>query len=375
MNFIRLSVLLIILCSMLMYFIFYLFISNHNIGARKTQDRDIEAGITIDDRLHIRIAEWNHYLKLSQSTKKTKRLPNIIGIGVKKCGTEAMITFIRQHPFIKTPNYKETFFFNEKYDKGLDYYKSQMPEVTDGELIMEKTPPYFNSPPESLPEIINKDVPNAKLILVLCDPVKRSYSDFIHEKIKPPNLSTVTQYNSFDDYLDVYIDRVKTSLDKNNNITLKNVMSSNKNDYATTLLTTGLYSIHLPRWINTFNSSNLLILNGEKMIEDPGHQVGRMQDFLGIPRLLQPGDFVRNSRNGLYCIRPWWNGYDFKAEFNNSPDWEKNLICLSETKKGRTRHKNGRVNATKKHIIELKNLYRSYNKELYKMLEINFEWL
>ncbi|XP_077976109.1 heparan sulfate glucosamine 3-O-sulfotransferase 3B1-like isoform X2 [Styela clava] len=183
-----------------------------------------------------------------------------------------MITFIRQHPFIKTPNYKETFFFNEKYDKGLDYYKSQMPEVTDGELIMEKTPPYLNSPPESLPEIFNKDVPNAKLILVLCDPVKRSYSDFIHEKIKPPNLSTVTQYNSFDDYLDVYIDRVKTSLDKNNNITLKNVMSSYKNDYATTLLTTGLYSIHLPRWINTFNSSNLLILNGEKMIEDPGHQ-------------------------------------------------------------------------------------------------------
>nr|XP_039265692.1 heparan sulfate glucosamine 3-O-sulfotransferase 3B1-like [Styela clava] len=223
---------------------------------QKDSGRDIEAGITIDDRLHIRIAEWNHYLKLSQSTKKTKRLPNIIGIGVKKCGTEAMITFIRQHPFIKTPNYIETFFFNEKYDKGLDYYKSQMP------IACCLAHAYFDSPPESLPEIIKKDVPNAKLILVLCDPVKRSYSDFIHEKIKLPNLSTVTQYNSFDDYLDVYIERVKTSLDKNNNITLKNVMSSYKNDYATTLLTTGLYSIHFPRWINTFNSSNLLTLNG-----------------------------------------------------------------------------------------------------------------
>ena len=58
-----------------------------------------------------------------------------------------------------------------------------MPEASGREIIMEKTPVYFNSPPLSIPEKIKNSVPNAKLILVVCDPVRRSLSDYIHEVI------------------------------------------------------------------------------------------------------------------------------------------------------------------------------------------------
>ena len=60
-------------------------------------------------------------------------------------------------------------------------YRRMMPMAEDKTVSMEKTPSYFTSPPYDIPEMMKKGVPNAKLILLLCDPVKRVLSNFIHE--------------------------------------------------------------------------------------------------------------------------------------------------------------------------------------------------
>lgn len=70
-----------------------------------------------------------------------------------------------------------------------------MPSASKHELIMEKTPVYFTSPIIDLPARIKKDLPNAKLILVLCDPVKRSYSDYTHEVLSYKNQFTFFSCN------------------------------------------------------------------------------------------------------------------------------------------------------------------------------------
>jgi len=56
-----------------------------------------------------------------------------------------------------------------------------MPEAENCALIMEKTPAYFSFPPANIPFSIKKSVPKAKLLLVLCEPAKRAFSDFVHE--------------------------------------------------------------------------------------------------------------------------------------------------------------------------------------------------
>ena len=59
--------------------------------------------------------------------KKMKKMPDIGVIGVKKCGTGAMIEVLRMHPNIVAPRYDQTeitFWFDQhERQKGLEYYK------------------------------------------------------------------------------------------------------------------------------------------------------------------------------------------------------------------------------------------------------------
>jgi len=61
------------------------------------------------------------------------------------------------------------------------FNRSLMPEAESCALIMEKTPAYFSFPPTNIPFSIKEAVPKAKLLLVLCEPAKRAFSDFVHE--------------------------------------------------------------------------------------------------------------------------------------------------------------------------------------------------
>ena len=59
--------------------------------------------------------------------KLTKRLPDAIIIGVKKCGTTTLGKFLNYHPSIVATG-EVSFFENyKKYLKGEEYYINQMP--------------------------------------------------------------------------------------------------------------------------------------------------------------------------------------------------------------------------------------------------------
>ena len=59
--------------------------------------------------------------------KLTKRLPDAIIIGVKKCGTTTLGKFLNYHPSIVATG-EVSFFENyRKFLKGEDYYIKQMP--------------------------------------------------------------------------------------------------------------------------------------------------------------------------------------------------------------------------------------------------------
>ncbi|GIY86041.1 heparan sulfate glucosamine 3-O-sulfotransferase 2 [Caerostris darwini] len=51
-----------------------------------------------------------------------KRLPQALIIGVKKCGTRALLEFLRVHPDIRASG-PETHFFDRHYQRGLEWYR------------------------------------------------------------------------------------------------------------------------------------------------------------------------------------------------------------------------------------------------------------
>lgn len=137
----------------------------------------------------------------------------------------------------------------------------------------------------------------------------------------------------------------------------------------------GLYSLLVKRWLAAFNlGKNLMIVDGEELLSNPGAVVEQVQDFMGVPRILQSDDFVRNPVSGLYCIRPWWKrDYDYRAEKLSLPTWEDNLQCLVENK-GRSRSKNALFSMSIETKAIIQNFYRPYNEQLFKLINKRFNW-
>ena len=52
--------------------------------------------------------------------------------------------------------------------------------LNDKEIGMEKTPKYFDCSP-NVEKRIKETVPGIKILLVVCDPTRRAFSDFIHQ--------------------------------------------------------------------------------------------------------------------------------------------------------------------------------------------------
>ena len=67
-----------------------------------------------------------------------RKLPEIAVVGVKKCGTGALIEVLRMHPDIVAPPYEETeveFWGKEELvGRGLDYYRVSKSSLTIVEL-------------------------------------------------------------------------------------------------------------------------------------------------------------------------------------------------------------------------------------------------
>ena len=58
----------------------------------------------------------------NSGAKRARRLPQALIIGVKKCGTRALLEYLRIHPNIRAPG-PEPHFFDRYYHLGLDWYR------------------------------------------------------------------------------------------------------------------------------------------------------------------------------------------------------------------------------------------------------------
>jgi hypothetical protein len=59
---------------------------------------------------------------IKPQSQLTKKLPQAIIIGAKKCGTRALLKFIGAHPNVSTAG-AEVHFFDRFYHMGLDWYR------------------------------------------------------------------------------------------------------------------------------------------------------------------------------------------------------------------------------------------------------------
>ncbi|XP_014904151.1 heparan sulfate glucosamine 3-O-sulfotransferase 6 [Poecilia latipinna] len=260
------------------------------------------------------------------NTYGTKKLPNAIIIGVKKGGTRALLEFLRIHPDVRAFG-AEPHFFDRFYDRGLEWYRNLMPRTLDGQITMEKTPSYFVT--REAPSRVCTMNRHTKLIVVVRDPVTRAVSDYTQTLTKNPGLPSFQS------------------------LALKN-SSTGPVDSTWSAVRIGLYAKHLENWLQYFPLSHFLFVSGERLVSDPSGEMGRVQDFLGLKRVISDKHFYFNQTKGFPCLK--------KPEGSSRPR------CLGKSK-GRPHPQ-----IPSEALQRLRDFYRPFNQRFYQMTGQDFGW-
>ncbi|XP_068613160.1 heparan sulfate glucosamine 3-O-sulfotransferase 4 [Brachionichthys hirsutus] len=255
-----------------------------------------------------------------------KKLPQAIIIGVKKGGTRALLEALRVHPDVRAVG-NEPHFFDRNYEKGLDWYRDLMPSTLEGQITMEKTPSYFVT--NHAPKRIHSMARDIKLIIVVRNPVTRAISDYTQTLSKKPEIPTF-EVLAF------------------KNRTLGRI------DASWSALRIGIYALHLESWMQYFPLSQMHFVSGERLIVDPAGEMAKVQDFLGLKRIVTDKHFYFNKTKGFPCLK--------KPEDSSTPR------CLGKSK-GRTHPK-----IDPDVIRRLHKFYKPFNMMFYQMTGQNFEW-
>jgi hypothetical protein len=222
-----------------------------------------------------------------QSNQATPgRLPDFIIIGAQRCGTSSLYSYLIQHPQIAPAARKELHYFDLNYAAGNEWYRSQFPdEPFDGRLaITGEASPYYLFHPMAT-ERCASVVPDAKLIVMVRDPVKRAYSHYHHEVRK--GRETLT----FEEAIDREPERLAGERDKL--IADPNYKSQPYQSYS--YLARGLYTDQLKTWRKYFATNQILAVSSDLLFENADAEYSRVLEFLQIDPIQLPEYRQRNA--------------------------------------------------------------------------------
>lgn len=107
--------------------------------------------------------------------------PNLIIIGGLKCGTTSIHHYLGLHPEVQMSKPKELNFFVEElnWDLGSDWYRGRF---DDRFAVRGESSPHYTNLPRfgGVAERIREDCPEARLLYMVRDPIKRILSHWVH---------------------------------------------------------------------------------------------------------------------------------------------------------------------------------------------------
>jgi hypothetical protein len=204
-----------------------------------------------------------------RATASLRPLPDFLIIGAQKAGTTALYAYLRWHPGITGPTFKEVSFFDRHYARGEQWYRAHLPARTGSRLVGEASPSYLFHP--LAPERVAAVIPDARLIAILRDPVDRAFSHYQHE------VSLGREPLSFEEALDREEERLSGEVDR----MIREPSYFSHAWWNYTYAARGLYADQLERWFETFPREQLLVLISEEMLDDPAATYARVLEFLG----------------------------------------------------------------------------------------------
>jgi hypothetical protein len=105
---------------------------------------------------------------------------NLFIIGVNKSGTSWLYHILKQHPQVCMSDIKELYYFGRVYPEKMDEYHSHFRFDHDYQYNGEATPTYYRNAGTAVQ--IKEYNPEARLLVIVRDPIKRFLSHFYYHK-------------------------------------------------------------------------------------------------------------------------------------------------------------------------------------------------
>jgi len=289
---------------------------------------------------------------LTPTKKHFPSLPDFIIIGAMKGGTTSLYDYLNQHPQILPCITKEPYYFSQFYDRGIKWYKSCFTHTYVEEfkkkilqkkfLTGEGSPNYYWYPHAA--KRVHDTVPNAKIILLLRNPINRAYSEYDMrlrfsifgkgeivsrvarlDELKLEGKGTLVGI-TYEDAIEMENEVIKGKWEKMVND--DTYFSGKFNTKA--FLAKGIYINFIKNWKKLFPENQFLIIQSEKLFENAFETTNQVLKFLDLPPLSKLDFHIQG-----------------KGSYNE---------MNSETRK------------------KLVDYFKPYNKELYDYLGKDFGW-
>jgi hypothetical protein len=229
--------------------------------------------------------------------------PDFMIIGTVKSGTTSLFQYLAQHPALIPPQKKELLYFSVQQRQGLKWYLRKFPlkKQKKNKLTFEGSPSYIYY--EDGLKRIKHLLPEIKLIAILRDPVKRSFSQWNFNQEGSPFL----------------LERPDAKDSRSFQQDIKEEI------HSTTLsppffqyIYRSLYAKHLKALYKLFPSDQILILDFEDLKKNPQKILETVTNFLGINNIYNTFENSKKKVEGLLQTKDNHNNRKLKTYNSNT---------------------------------------------------------
>ena len=171
----------------------------------------------------------------------------VLGIGGQKCASSWLHAIAGSHPQITISTPKEVDFFSYYFDRGYRWYDNHFPAGSENKVRFESSPSYLIDPRAAARAAAYN--PDMLVLALLRDPIKRAFSNHMHEIIKG-HIPVCT----FEEGM------------KNNPLYLDQ----------------GLYGKHLAPWFDAFPRNQIKVMFAEDISADAAGSAVEAFTFMGV---------------------------------------------------------------------------------------------
>ncbi|HEV2451529.1 MAG TPA: sulfotransferase [Streptosporangiaceae bacterium] len=260
-------------------------------GARSPLDR-VRESVSIPRP--VRRAVLSLAVRARRPAGRARMLPGFLIVGAQRCGTTSLTRTLSEHPAVSCALlHKEVHYFDTGYRHGIGWYRSHFPLLArarqaapDGtEPVAFESSPYYMFHPLAA-ERIHRDLPGVKLLVLLRDPVERTYSAHAHE------VAHGYEKESYERALDLEETRLRGEAERIVAEPGYNSYSHQHHSYRAR----GEYVEQLERLEVVFGRDRMLVIDSGDFFADPEPTYHEVLDFIGLPLGPEPGFKRRNAR-------------------------------------------------------------------------------